>query len=572
MIIPINIVGGHFAKKWQVEQMDAKDKRIKLMNEVVAGMKVLKLYAWEIPFKDRINKIRGTEIRVLQKMAWFHGVLTSSFTITPVFVILAVFAVFVAMDPVNNILTADKVFVSIALMNLIRLPMIMFPYALMESVKLVISINRLNRFLIAEELDTETVQGELESRANAIEMKSAHYTWSSDEEHSAIKDINLEVKKGSLVAVVGSVGSGKSSLLSAMLGEMERVSGSIAMEGKVAYVPQSAWIQNMELKDNILFHNPYVQQDYEKVLDACALRDDLAILTAGDGTEIGENGINLSGGQKSRVSLARAVYSNADVYLFDDPLSAVDAHVGQHIFERVMSEDGCLRGKTRVLVTHGVTYLPKTDKIFVMKDGVLAESGTYRELVDSKGAFSEFLSQYQTESSSTNNDEKAKEEERVTMARQASLKSQLSVEEEEHAEDDGKLVKAEEAAIGEVKWSLFKKYFKTIGYLTCLKLLILYAAGQSFRAGGSYWLSLMSDENDESGNNSETVFYLGIYLGFGLAESINELYREISAYQAGASASETIHKNVLFRVMRGPMSFFGEFRFGILFHCVLHFI
>ena len=168
-------------------------------------------------------------------------------------------------------------------------------------------------------------------------------------------------------------------------GDMEKESGYVNVQGKVAYVPQQAWMQNATLENNILFSKRPHVDEYERVIDACALRSDIDILPGGDQTEIGEKGINLSGGQKQRVSLARAVYSDADIYLLDDPLSAVDSHVGKHIFEEVVSHKGLLADKTRVLVTHGITYLPKTDFIIVLKHGEISEQGTYKELVERKG-------------------------------------------------------------------------------------------------------------------------------------------------------------------------------------------
>lgn len=178
---------------------------------------------------------------------------------------------------------------------------------------------------------------------------------------------------------------------------MEKKSGRVNTVGKIAYVSQQAWIQNATLQDNIIFGKPFNAAVYNKIVDACALRADLDMLPAGDKTEIGEKGINLSGGQKQRVSLARAVYAEADIYFLDDPLSAVDSHVGKHIFEQVIGPQGLLRGRTRVLVTHGITYLPQTDKIVVLKDGEISEIGSYQYLMDKKGDFSEFLLQHMNE-------------------------------------------------------------------------------------------------------------------------------------------------------------------------------
>lgn len=204
----------------------------------------------------------------------------------------------------------------------------------------------------------------------------------------------MQLKVNTLTAIVGTVGAGKSSLVYAILGEMNKLNGKVNTSGKIAYVSQQAWIQNATLKDNILFGNTYDYKRYSKVIEACALKTDFEMLPAGDRTEIGEKGINLSGGQKQRISLARAVYADADIYLLDDPLSAVDSHVGKYIFDMVIGPKGILMNKTKLLVTHAVTYLPQTNQILVIQDGRISECGTYQELLDKKGEFAEFVEQY----------------------------------------------------------------------------------------------------------------------------------------------------------------------------------
>lgn len=178
------------------------------------------------------------------------------------------------------------------------------------------------------------------------------------------------------------MGSGKSSLISAILGEMEKLSGTVNCDGSIAYVPQQAWIQNATVQDNILFGKYLDTNLYNKVIESCALKADIEILPAGDQTEIGEKGVNLSGGQKQRISLARAVYNDADIYLLDDPLSAVDSDVGKHIFENIISSKGMLAGKTVILVTHGISYLPQVDEIFMMNEGSIAALGNYRYMLE----------------------------------------------------------------------------------------------------------------------------------------------------------------------------------------------
>lgn len=253
----------------------------------------------------------------------------------------------------------------------------------------------------SEELDPNNVQHD-EKESAPIIIENGSFRW--DEEETTLKNIDMRVEKNNLVAVVGAVGSGKSSLLSALLGEMDKVSGRVNRVGDVAYVPQQAWIQNATLKDNILFGKAFDRKRYEKVVEACALKADFDMLPAGDQTEIGEKGINLSGGQKQRVSLARAVYQDADIYFLDDPLSAVDSHVGKHIFEQVIGPTGILATKTRVLVTHGITYLPKVDNIYVLTYGEISESGNYNQLLEKKGAFAEFLLQHLQESKEDSDD------------------------------------------------------------------------------------------------------------------------------------------------------------------------
>lgn len=258
-------------------------------------------------------------------------------------------------------------------------------------IQVAVSLKRINKFMNAEEINPDNVTNEPSD--NALSIKDGNFTWGG--ESTTLRNINLNVKKGSLVALVGPVGCGKTSLLSSLLGEMEKLTGSVNVDGRVAFVPQQAWIQNATLQDNILFGKAMNEAFYQKVIHACALTADLAMLPGGDQTEIGEKGINLSGGQKQRISLARAVYSQADIYLLDDPLSAVDSHVGQHIFENVFNEStGLLRGKSRLLVTHAIVYLPKVNEIAVMVNGEITESGSYKQLLAQRGAFADFLTQH----------------------------------------------------------------------------------------------------------------------------------------------------------------------------------
>ncbi|KAH9518523.1 Multidrug resistance-associated protein 1 [Bulinus truncatus] len=394
LLIPLNAVLANKSRQYQVVQMALKDSRIKLMNEILNGIKVLKLYAWEGSFEEKVLDIRNKELKVLRKSAYLNAISSFFWTCAPVLVSLSTFAVYVLSSP-DNILDAEKAFVSLALFNILRFPLSMVPNVITNIVQANVSLKRLQKFIDNPELDPYGVDKQDSEDSIAVKIEDASFSW--EEGNTILSDINLSVEEGSLVAVVGAVGAGKSSLLSAMLGEMERITGSVSIKGSVSYVAQLAWIQNATLKDNILFNKTLDEKFYESVIEACALRTDLQILPAGDLTEIGEKGINLSGGQKQRVALARAVYQNSDVYLLDDPLSAVDSHVGKHLFDNVIGPKGMLNGKTRVLVTHGIGFLSQVDKIVVLVQGKISEIGSFAELMKHNGAFAEFLRNYLTE-------------------------------------------------------------------------------------------------------------------------------------------------------------------------------
>ncbi|XP_063816843.1 ATP-binding cassette sub-family C member 3 isoform X3 [Pseudophryne corroboree] len=392
LLIPINAFIAMKTRAFQVEQMQYKDSRIKLMNEILNGIKVLKLYAWEPSFAQKVLEIRSKELNVLKKSAYLNALSTFAWTSAPFLVALTTFAVYVTVDD-QNVLDAEKAFVSLSLFNILRFPLNMLPQVISNLAQASVSIKRIQNFLANDELDPSAVNKDKTIPGNAIIIQNGTFTWAQNSE-PILQNINLLVPSGSLVAIVGHVGCGKSSLVSALLGEMEKLEGEVSVRGSVAYVSQQAWIQNSTLKDNILFGKTGNEKNYQKVLEACALLTDLEVLPGGDQTEIGEKGINLSGGQKQRVSLARAVYSNSDVYLLDDPLSAVDAHVAKHIFDNVIGPDGLLRGKTRLLVTHGISFLPQVDHIVVFVDGKVSEMGSYQELLKQNGAFAEFLRNY----------------------------------------------------------------------------------------------------------------------------------------------------------------------------------
>ena len=371
------------------------------------------------------------------------------------------------------------------------------------------SLTRINKFMNSEELDPDNVSHDEEFQSPVVAQK-ASFAW-TDPEKPTLRELSFRVPEGSMTAVVGAVGSGKSSLLSALLGEMKRTRGTVNVFGKVAYVPQQAWIQNCTLQGNITFGKRFNKELYDRVVEACALGPDLEMLPGGDQIEIGEKGINLSGGQKQRVSMARSVYCNGSLYLLDDPLSAVDAHVGKHIFEQVIGPRGLLRNKTRLLVTHGVSYLPQMDNILVMKDGTITENGSYNELLAQKGAFAEFLVQYLSEKKEEELDPeteteleeiqkdlelhlgKANLERQMSRAktataisdlakvRRSTTKSSSEEETEKKVMVGQNLIDKENMEVGGVSWKVYGYYAKSVGYFSTFSSMMFYCAYQGFQ-------------------------------------------------------------------------------------------
>ncbi|CAG9853670.1 unnamed protein product [Phyllotreta striolata] len=601
ILIPVNGFIANKAKTLQVKQMKNKDERVKLMNEILNGIKVLKLYAWEHSFEEQVLKIRNKEIKVLRQAAYLNAGTSFIWSCAPFLVSLVTFATFVLVDE-KNILDANKAYVSISLFNIIRFPLSMLPMMLSQLIQTWVSVKRINNFMNAEELDPDNVHHE--PTEEPLLIQNGNFSWGSE---PVLKNINIRIKKKTLTAVVGTVGSGKSSLVSAFLGEMDKISGTVNTYGNIAYVSQQAWIQNATLRDNVLFGKPYNKSVYNDVIEACALKPDFDMLPAGDQTEIGEKGINLSGGQKQRVSLARAVYSNADIYFMDDPLSAVDSHVGKHIFEKVIGPTGLLKNKTRMLVTHGITYLPQTDKIIVLKNGEVSETGTYQELMDKKGAFADFLIQHITEEAETVEGSKVKSEEFDELKDQISeghlpeeLNKKLirhrsriseshsdtgsdhfgngsiqrlnsmdksgrkaSVDSKKLPQKGEKLIEVEKAETGNVRWAVYKHYLKSIGIMFMLSTLIFNLIYQGFQIGSNVWLGIWADDDKLVSNGTTTDtgkrdMYLGVYGALGLGQVITVLFASLALYIGTLRAAKLMHNLMLDNVLRTPCTTFFD--------------
>lgn len=618
LLIPFNSWISIKMRNCQMEQMKYKDERIKIMSEILNGMKVLKLYSWERSMEKLVLEVREKEIRVLKKLSYLNAATTLSWACAPFLVAVLTFGLYVLWDPEKNILTPQITFVALALFNILRFPLAVFAMVFSQAVQCAASNTRLKEFFAAEEM---TPQSSIAYGGTdfAIKVENGSFAWGSKEEDKSLHNINMKIKRGQLVAIVGKVGSGKSSLLQALLGEMNKLSGSVQVNASIAYVPQQAWIQNLSLRSNILFNKSYDEELYRKVIEDCALTQDLETLPAEDHTEIGEKGINLSGGQKQRVSLARAVYQNSEIVLLDDPLSAVDSHVGRHIFENVISSTtGCLGTKTRILVTHGLTYLKHCDQVIVLKNGTVSEMGTYQGLMNSNGAFAEFLEEFLLEESkhrgrsvsfgedSKEVDEILRELDQVSPAIRQRIKNQMSqdndrvdernqstnyhesnklkgsdrknvgrIEERETllgASSKDKplispqlakatIIEKESVETGKVKLEIYMSYFKAIGIPIAILFFLVYVASSVLGVFSNLYLANWSDDAKKialAGNvtTKETQVRLGVYAMLGMGQASSVCAASVIMSLGMVRASKLLHAGLLKNIMRSPMAFF----------------
>lgn len=407
IMIPINGVIARWMKTLQKEQMKNKDARTKLIAEILNNMKSIKLYAWTTAFASRLNVIRNDqELKTLRKIGATQAFSTFTWSTTPFLVSCSTFGVFVLTQ--HRPLTTDIVFPALTLFNLLTFPLAILPMVITAIVEASVAVGRITGYLTADELQENAVVREDAVEDNgdeSVRIRDASFTWDRSSDRRALHDINFSAHKGELTCIVGRVGSGKSSLLQAVLGDLWKIHGEVVIRGKSAYVPQSAWVMNASVRENIVFGHRWDPQFYDKTIQACALSDDFASLPDGDQTEVGERGISLSGGQKARLTLARAVYARADVYLLDDCLSAVDQHVGRHLIDNILGPKGLLAGKTRILATNSIPVLMEADMILLLREGKILERGSYDQLMAMKGEIANLIrtSQNQDQSEADSN-------------------------------------------------------------------------------------------------------------------------------------------------------------------------
>ena len=595
------------------------DDRVKVVSEAIKGIKVVKLYAWELSFVKKILATRARELHFMRKMAitqaWSSTIVSSLPTMLTV-------TVFVAYVLTGRVLDAAVVFPAIALFNVIRPPLLFLPSIIISAARAGASLSRLTSFLSAEELvpmyegHHALDQHVLETENVDLAAENASFTWdpSTSLSASTLTSISFRVPQGALVAVLGPTGSGKSTLLAGLLGELPIVSGraGIRQNRTVSYCDQVPFIQNATLRDNILFGKPYHEEQYRETVRVCCLLSDFGILPAGDMTEIGGRGINLSGGQRARVSLARAVYAQADICLLDDPLSAVDAHVGKTIFNECIVAN--LHGKTRLLTTNQVHFAasPAVDMIIVVKNGTVAEFGTRTALLaDDESEFSQLVQaagemgagdvpEDQVEAVETaqpmngNDDDGDDEIQRhpsapvpggdddddvvvggggtgtgtgggaSTQAKGKDASSSLLASDDKAenygAIESGKLIQKETKSKGRVQFRHYLTYFKAMGAIQWVLPIFVFAlAAQMTSLAVNVWLSIWSDSSTGVNAEAETNTFLNliVFCSLGFVSVVVSSGSAFALAFGVIRASVLLHEKLLLSVFGAPSSFFN---------------
>uniref|UniRef100_A0AAQ5Y7H1 ATP-binding cassette, sub-family C (CFTR/MRP), member 12 n=1 Tax=Amphiprion ocellaris TaxID=80972 RepID=A0AAQ5Y7H1_AMPOC len=500
VFVPVQFFLAKLINRFRWKAMQVTDSRVRTMNEILSSIKLIKMYAWEDSFEKKVKHIRI--------VSYIQNINTSITSIIPTLATVLTFLV----HTLSIILCYYQAFTTIAIFNSMRFCLALMPMCVKALAEAAVSIARLK----------------------------------------------VNSSFGNLLGVCGNVGSGKSSLISCILEQMHLLQGSVTADGTFAYVSQQAWIFHGTVQENILMGQPLDQAKYDRVVDVCSLRADLKILPYGDQTEIGERGLNLSGGQKQRISLARAVYSDKDIFLLDDPLSAVDAHVGKHIFEECVKKE--LQGKSIILVTHQLQYLEFCDDILVLEDGEILEAGNHEDLMTAKGRYAQLISNYQLEQS------------KVRVSPEALLWQHYSVSvalrKVAVKPSHDQLVSQELSTEGAVSWRIYQQYCKAAGgyivtFLTILNIVLMIGSTAFSNWWLSYWLgqgdgspsNTTSNEGDIS-QNPDLQFYQMIYGVMIIVTVVLAVIKCFFYTHVTLNAGCKFHDTMFKKIIASPMSFF----------------
>ncbi|KAM9447563.1 ATP-binding cassette sub-family C member 4-like isoform 4-T5 [Salvelinus alpinus] len=573
-LMPIQTLFGRLFSSFRGTTAALTDNRIRTMNEVVSGIRIIKMYAWEKPFAALVDEVRRKEISKIMKSSYLRGLNMASFFVASKIIVFITFTVYVLT---GNRISASRVFVAVSLYGAVRLTVtLFFPNAVEKVSEALISIRRIKNFLMLEEVGSTQDLGlpVAEKKDCMVEIKDLICFWNKALDSPTLQNLSFTLRSEQLLAVIGPIGAGKSSLLSTILGELTPDKGVVKFKGELTYASQQPWIFPGTIRSNILFGKALHPQKYERVLRACALKRDMELLPDGDLEVIGDRGATLSGGQKARVGLARAVYQDADIYLLDDPLSAVDAEVGKHLFEQCIC--GLLRKKPRILVTHQLQYLKAADQILVLKEGHMVAQGTFTELQGSGLDFTSLLKK----------DEEDEEEGKggtepapgtltgsphtLSQSSMPSLSSSMhSVMEGVDQPEPVQHVLEESRSEGTIGLHLYLKYFRAgANNLVLLALVFLNLLAHITYILQDWWLAYWASEQEHLNvtepihNGSSATqqldldLYLGVYAGLTGATIIFGFLRSLVFFNVLVNSAQTLHNRMFTAILRTPVRFF----------------
>ncbi|CAJ2659690.1 unnamed protein product [Trifolium pratense] len=568
VVMLLNLPVASLQERFQGKLMEFKDKRMKATSEILMNMRILKLQTWEMKFLSKIIQIRKLEEIWLKKFLVGSAIVKFIFSNAPTFVAVVTFGTCVL---IGIPLESGKILSALATFRILQNPIFCLPDTISVIVETKVSLDRIVAFLRLDDLQTDVVEKLPRSSSDvAIEIEDGNFTWDLSSVNTTLKNINIRVFHGMRVAVCGTVGSGKSSLLTCIIGEMPKLSGTLKVCGTKAYVAQSPWIQSGMIEENILFGREMDREKYERVLEACSLKKDLEVLPFGDQTIIGEKGINLSGGQKQRVQIARALYQDADIYLLDDPFSAVDAHTGSHLFKECLLD--LLKTKTVIYITHQVEFLPDADLILVMKDGRITQSGKYNDILTSGTDFMELVSAHRAALSSVKSLERRNtfKESSIT-GEDTGLLSDFELEQEVENIDDrndklddtvevkGQLVQDEEREKGIIGLKVFWTYI-TIAYGGALVPFIFLSQILTvvLQIASNYWMALATPVSATAEPDIGSLTLMVVYVSLAIGSSFATLARTVLAVISGYKTATLLFNQMHFSFIRAPMSFFDS--------------
>ncbi|XP_057563578.1 ATP-binding cassette sub-family C member 4 isoform X2 [Hippopotamus amphibius kiboko] len=570
ILLPLQSCIGKLFSSLRSKTAAFTDIRIRTMNEVITGIRIIKMYAWEKSFADLITSLRRKEISKILRSSYLRGMNLASFFVASKIIVFVTFTTYVLL---GNVITASRVFVAVSLYGAVRLTVtLFFPSAVEKVSEAFVSIRRIKKFLLLDEISQCNPQLPPDGKI-IVHVQDFTAFWDKASETPTLQGLSFTVRPSELLAVIGPVGAGKSSLLSAVLGELPPSQGLVSVHGRIAYVSQQPWVFSGTVRSNILFGKKYEKERYEKVIKACALKKDLQLLEDGDLTVIGDRGTTLSGGQKARVNLARAVYQDADIYLLDDPLSAVDAEVSRHLFEQCICQ--ALHQKVTILVTHQLQYLKAASQILILKDGEMVQKGTYTEFLKSGVDFGSILKKEneETEPSTVPGTPTLRNRtfsESSIWSQQSSRPSLKDAAPEGQDTENMQVTLPEESrSEGKVGFKAYRNYF-TAGshWFSIIFLILVNIAAQVAYILQDWWLSYWANKQSAlnvtvngQGNVTEKLdlyWYLGIYSGLTVSTVLFGIARSLLVFYVLVNSSQTLHNQMFESILRAPVLFFDR--------------